>query len=123
MASGYQPSVPLMTNSLYGPYVLTKTFNENAKQNIKMIMLTEPGEKLTDITFGCGLKRFLFEAMGSFDLDGLKGRIISQMGEYAPYIKVHDVLVNADEQEVQIQLKYTILPTNTIAEDMFEVTL
>jgi phage baseplate assembly protein W len=123
MASGYQPSLPLSINSLYGPYVLASTFNATAKQNIKMIILTQKGEKLTDIDFGCGLKRYLFESAATFNETALKAEIINQVNEYAPYIQIHNVLTALDEQTLSVQIKYIILPTNTTAEEMFEVTL
>ena len=123
MTSGYQPSLPLSVNSLYGPYVLATTFNKSAKQNLKMIILTQKGEKLTDIDFGCGLKRFLFESAGTFNEDAVKAEIVSQVNEYAPYIQLHNVLVATQGQTVAVQIKYIILPTNTTAEELFEVTL
>ena len=123
MTSGYQPSLPLSVNSLYGPYVLATTFNDSAKQNLKMIILTQKGEKLTDIDFGCGLKRFLFEGAATFDESAVKAEIVSQVNEYAPYIQLHNVLVATQDQTVAVQIKYIILPTNTTAEELFEVTL
>jgi len=123
MTSGYQPSLPLSVNSLSGPYVLATTFNESAKQNLKMIILTQKGEKLTDIDFGCGLKRFLFEGAGTYDESAVKAEIVSQVNEYAPYIQLHNVLVATQDQTVAVQIKYIILPTNTTAEELFEVTL
>jgi len=122
MARGYQPSIPLTTNSLFGPYVLTKTFNKNAQQNLKMIILTEKGEKLTDVNFGCGLKRFLFESKSSFNKDAIKSEILFQIGTHASYIGVDDILIDAKENMVAIQINYTILPTKTSVEDLFEVT-
>ena len=40
---------------------MLKTINEVAKQNFRMLLLTEPGERVWDANYGIGLKRFLFE--------------------------------------------------------------
>ena len=122
MAIGYQPSIPLNINSLDGPYILTKTFNENAKQNLKMIILTEKGEKLTDIDFGAGLRRFLFEPEGSVDEDKIKEEIREQINLYASYIDIIDIEVVSKEQTVAVKINYNIEPTNTTEEDICEVT-
>jgi len=122
MAIGYQPSIPLNTNSLDGPYVLTKTFNENARQNLKMIILTEKGEKLTDIDFGAGLRRFLFEPEGAVDEDKIKEELNEQINLYASYIDIINIDVISKEQVVAVKIKYNIEPTNTTEEDIFEVT-
>ena len=108
MPKGYQPAIPLNMDTVSGPYVLTKTFNENAKQNLKMLILTEKGEKLTDIDFGCGLKRFLFEP--------------EQVNLYASYITLVNVNVKREEHFVGLSIEYVINPTNTRQQDIFEVT-
>jgi len=48
---GFNIKVPLSVTSTDGPYVVTKKYNENAKQNFKMIILTEKGEKISDNNF------------------------------------------------------------------------
>lgn len=120
MASGYQPSIPLKTDQIDGPFVLTKSYNENARQNVRMIVLTEKGEKLTDINFGCGLKRFLFEAQVSeAEVTSL---IREQIRSYAPYINITNIQVSSKEQVLQILVSYVIVPTNTTQTDLLEVT-
>ena len=34
---------------------------QNVRESIRLILLTEPGERLMRETFGCGLRQFLFE--------------------------------------------------------------
>ena len=124
MGTGYQPSIPLRTDQIDGAYVLTKTYNENVRQNVRMIVLTEKGEKLTDINFGCGLKRFLFEPNGfpqEAEIDSAEEEIISQLGTYAPYVSVNEVRVSTQEHTLSITIDYTILPTNTKETDTIEV--
>jgi len=122
---GFNIKVPLSVTPTDGPYVVTKRFNENAKQNVKMIILTEKGEKLSDNDFGCGLRRFLFEpSTMSLDFE-IETEIRSQMAFYAPYIGIDNISVLANEeiQTLEVVIGYTILTTNTRVEDTFEVTM
>jgi uncharacterized protein len=122
MTRGYQPSIPLASNTSDGPYALTKEFNANAKQNLKMILLTEKGEKLTDIEFGCGLRRFLFEPEHTVSVEEIDTEIREQVRSYAPYIEIEEVDVFVQEEVLSIRVGYLIEPTNTTEQEMFEVT-
>tara|TARA_R110000824_G_scaffold57820_2_gene157086 strand:+ start:29447 stop:29827 length:381 start_codon:yes stop_codon:yes gene_type:complete len=121
---GYQPKLPLNSDGIDGPYILTNSFNENARQNIKMIILTEQGEKLTDIEFGCGLRRFLFEQETMVDVDEVTEQIEEQITLYAPYIQISDIqVVFPQEYALGVKIDYVIVPTNTTTQDIFEVTI
>ena len=61
MAKGFAPKLNLELNSEDGAYALLKTIPELAKQNLKMIILTSPGERIFEPSFGVGIRRFLFE--------------------------------------------------------------
>ena len=122
MAIGFQPSIPLASNTSAGPYSLTKTFNDNAKQNLKMILLTEKGEKLTDLDFGCGLSRFLFEPEALISYEEIQTEIEEQVRQYASYITIEDVVISLEGEGLLVKISYFIEPTNTREEDIFEVT-
>ena len=119
---GFQPKIPLVSNDTAGKYALTETYNENARQNVRMIVLTEQGEKLTDIDFGCGLRRFLFE-QDSINLEEIQEQIVEQIEKYASYIDVTnvDVSYSNNQQTLNIKIKYVIIPTSTEEEDTIEV--
>ena len=119
---GFQPKIPLVSNDTAGKYALTETYNENARQNIRMIVLTEQGEKLTDLDFGCGLRRFLFE-QSDIDVEEIQEQIVEQIETYAPYIDVTNVEVSFanNQQALNIKIKYVIIPTSTQEEDTIEV--
>ena len=119
---GFQPKIPLVSNDTAGKYALTETYNENARQNVRMIVLTEQGEKLTDLDFGCGLRRFLFE-QDSINLEEIQEQIVEQIETYAPYVDVTNVEVNYvnNQQTMNVKIKYVIIPTSTEEEDTIEV--
>ena len=61
MASGLAPRLPLVFDNVFGPYGLITDFEGLAKQNLKMLILTNQGERMMDTGFGVGLKSYLFE--------------------------------------------------------------
>ena len=60
MAVGYAPSLPLSVSKEDGEYALLKTLESVAQQNLKMLFLTCPGERIMDINFGIGIRNYLF---------------------------------------------------------------
>ena len=72
---------------------MIRGYERLAAQNFKNLMLTSPGERVMDINFGVGLRRFLFEQDigGSTEIRGLRGRITSQSRTYLPYIQIVNI--------------------------------
>ena len=59
---GYSPKLPLVFDKTEdGPYGLNKTILETIKQNLKMLLLTNPGERIMNSDFGVGVRVFLFQ--------------------------------------------------------------
>ena len=70
MTNGIAPKIPLKVDQVDGPYGLIKDYVELVKQNFKMLLLTNPGERIMNPDFGVGLRRYLFEMNGpSYDRD------------------------------------------------------
>ena len=87
------------------------------------ILLTNPGEKLSDPNFGVGLRSFLFEPQNSFyDLQNVIGE---QLGQYAQGIQILDVAVDlsgVDSSSVAVSIKY-LNPNKTIEEYLMNTDL
>ena len=58
--SGIGPKLPL-NQMTEGGFDLTKTIAENVQQNLKNLILTNPGERIMNPDFGVGLRNYLFE--------------------------------------------------------------
>jgi phage baseplate assembly protein W len=58
--AGIAPKLPLDIDQTDG-YRLTKTIKETVQQNLKMIVLTSPGERIMDPDFWCWLKELLIQ--------------------------------------------------------------
>jgi len=85
--AGLAPELPLRRDETDG-YKLIKTYEGLALQNLKMLILTSPGERIMDPNFGVGLKRFLFEQNNPLTYGQIEGKIRNQVQTYLPYIKI-----------------------------------
>jgi hypothetical protein len=87
------------------------------------ILLTNPGEKLSDPNFGVGLRGFLFEPQNSFyDLENVIG---DQLSEYAQGIQIVNVAVDlsgVDTNSVSVSITY-LNPNKTIEEYLLNADL
>ena len=91
MAFGYSPVIPLQKDDIDGYYVLTKTIGQNTKQNLKNLLLTNPGERVMVPGFGVGLSRHLFEPYsGDLESDILMD-IEAQVDKWMPFVEINNV--------------------------------
>ena len=88
--AGLSPKLPLSKDPDDG-YTLNKTLKELARQNLKMLILTSPGERIMIPQFGVGLRHYLFENATDEVLSELRFKIIDQARIYLPYITINSV--------------------------------
>ena len=120
---GISPKVPLVYDSTDGPYQLNKTLKETFNQNLKMLILTMPGERIMAPDFGVGLQGFLFEGQGEDMFSRISTKIQQQVSRYIPAIDIEELsFITSDEDtslkmnEVRISIQYNILPYNGSSE-------
>ena len=78
---------------------------EIIKQNVKMVILTYPGERIMQPDFGVGPARFLFDQELAFQTYAdLQFSIRSQLGKYIPSIRLTTVSATPGEQEHQLDI-------------------
>ena len=130
MASGLSPKLPLQTDTNDG-YALNKTHAEMVTQNLKMLVLTVPGERIMDPEFGVGIRNYLFELNDSVTHEEIDIRIKNQVNKYMPFLDVRTVILGPDDIEagnpnlLKIQIKYLIKPLQIfdVVEILFEDTI
>jgi len=121
--SGITLKIPVQPSSQDGFYALTKDVKENTKQAIKMIVLTSPGEKIMNPSFGVGIKQYLFEQFSDVLYKTVKGKILEQVKKYIPYVEIisvdffdtnKDIISRADAEAnvLAIEIKYAITNLN-----------
>ena len=90
------------------------TTQDQAKSNLINVLLTEPGERVYEPTFGVGLKSQLFEQ--NVDKESLKSRINDQINFYVPEIEMVsvDIALLPDNHTLYIKLTYKFVLDNTM---------
>ena len=114
--SNYSPKLPLTLNPING-FENNQTVMSVVLQNLKMIVLTSPGERIMDPNFGVGIKQFLFEQNDSMTNSRIKARIINQVREYMPFVTIDKVSFSSETNNpnvmsngLLVSIKYYIEP-------------
>ena len=122
---------------LYGPKWPLKSGNEdafalydNVEEQIsfylKNLMLTSPGENLSDPSYGVGLRRFLFEPNIDSYRSSILSAISSQISIYLSFLDVSDVEVIANAQDIDsnsITIKVVYAIPGDVIQKIFELDL
>ena len=72
-------------------FAQTKTIFEQAKYNIRNLLLTIPGERLGQPEFGSGLHEFVFEQMDIDFEDAIEASISNAIKTWLPYINIKNI--------------------------------
>jgi Bacteriophage baseplate protein W len=75
---------------------------DNVRESIRIILLTEPGERVMLEDFGCGLRKFLFEPNTVTTRQLIRERVVRAIGHWEPRVKVDDVAVEADPENPRL---------------------
>jgi len=94
MSSGIAVQLPLIQDSVDGFYRLIKTYETLSRQNLKMLLLTNPGERIMDPNFGVGVRTYLFDPERRYTFSVMRGNIESQVQKYLPFLDIEDVQVD-----------------------------
>ena len=92
---------------------------------LKNLMLTSPGENLSDPLYGVGLRRFMFANSTSGVSGQIESIVSKQIATYLPYLVINSLDISAGPDEIdnnllKITLNYSI-PDN-VENQIFEIT-
>ena len=108
--SSYSPTVPLGQDDSSG-FTMNETIVNTINQNLRMILLTSPGERVMQPEFGVGLTRYLFERFDAAVYAEIQTRIQSQVAAYLPSITISNISFDPsrrDENALGLTLSYRI---------------
>ena len=84
------------------------TLKDVAIFNLKNILLTVPGERIMQPTFGVGVKTYLFEHNGQVDVGQLQGEIMNQVSIWAPYINIQNIDISFSTNQMSIRIEFAL---------------
>tara|TARA_R110002072_G_scaffold106863_2_gene233180 strand:+ start:686 stop:1054 length:369 start_codon:yes stop_codon:yes gene_type:complete len=117
------PRLPITIDSGDG-YTMIKTLKRLIKQNFKMLVLTNPGERVMDPEFGVGIRQFLFENFSSDVYTRIDFKIREQVSTYIPVISIKTIEFGAssiDENSLGVRIEY-LIPDIAVS-DLLEFTI
>lgn len=117
------PKLPLTLDSGDG-YTSIKRMKTLIKQNFKMLVLTNPGERVMNPDFGVGIRQFLFESFESDVYARIDSKIREQVALYLPIVAIQSIDFGTggiDDNSLGIRIEYTIPDIAT--QDLLEFTI
>jgi uncharacterized protein len=91
-------------------------YEEDIRQAIRIILGTNPGERLMRPDFGAGLNQFVFEPVNTATMAQVKTRVEEALIDWEPRIVIDEVKVSADPSErntLLIEVQYRVRATDS----------
>jgi phage baseplate assembly protein W len=97
--------------------IATVVFEEDIRQAIRIILGTNPGERVMRPNFGAGLNAFVFEPLNETTKQLVQTRVEEALIDWEPRIDVEEVRVTIDAAErnkLLITISYRVRASNAL---------
>ena len=101
---------------------VTVSEEEDIEQSLVILLSTNPGERVMQPSYGCGLKRMVFEHINESAITEIKDLVEKAVLFFEVRITLNAVLVDTAEMFeglLRIRLDYTVRTTNARANMVF----
>ena len=110
-----------------GYFKTTKTTVESIKNNIRLLLQTERGERVFQPNLGMGLKRLLFEQITEDTTIQIENNIVDVFETWLPFVELKDIQTNIystnqEQNKIKINITFSIKKSPTSLESV-EVAL
>ena len=115
-STDFQPNVAIGIDlPLNAPAVFRSTYESKdaVKVNLVNYLLTNPGERIANPSFGAGLRKFVFEQITEGNLEFIEDKIEEDISNNIPNVNLQSVRVSAnpDFNQVTVGISYSIAKT------------
>ena len=103
-------ALPLTRNAING-YTTIENFRTLIRQNLKMLILTAPGERVMVPDFGVGLRNYLFQNVGAEVFAQVEAKIREQVKFYMGVITISRIEFDSagiDRNTLGISIFYSV---------------
>ena len=93
-----------------GFFTTTKTTIDAVKEDIRLLLLTQQGERLFQPLLGMNIRRFLFEQIAENTV--IENDIVATFSRWLPFVQLNDINVdisNQDRNKIKIDIKFNIV--------------
>ena len=115
--------LPLIRDDVDG-FETVKSFRSLVKQNFKMLLLTDRGERVMEPNYGVGLKKYLFENFDQSTFSRIETDILEQVSIYMPIVAIQEISFQPSNQfsnRLNIKIAYAI--PEIAAKDLLQFTI
>ena len=97
-----------------GIFQYNYTTKDQIKSNLINLLLTSPGERYHEPSYGVGLREIIFEPNTESNevISTLKNKIDQNLSIHLPQIKVNHLNVTPQDKLLNIKIEYTVLLDN-----------
>ena len=99
----YGPKWPLESGNA-DTFEMYKTVEQQIGFDLKNLLLTSPGENISDPNYGVGIRRFIFEQNIDSVRSSIESEVLSQISIHLSYLAISDVQVLASAADVDNNL-------------------
>ena len=100
--------LPFSNASKDGYFDSSKTTIEAVKNNVKMLLNTERGERLFQPNLGISVKEFLFQPLDEEIKIQIENSIVEALELWMPFVELLDIQMVESGNQLNIQLKFNI---------------
>jgi len=113
--------LPLTHDNEFGFFKRTKTFLEQTKTNIRNLLLTRKGERLSNPEFGCDIHNFIFEQISGDFESKVEESILEAMAAYLPNVIVENIetaITSETGNVYTVNLSFSVATDQTMSEEL-----
>ena len=94
-----------------GYFATTKTTIESVKNNIRLLLQTQKGERIFQPNLGMNIRRFLFEQKTEDTQVQIENDIVDTFATWLPFVELREIDIdtsNQDKNQINIKIVFNI---------------
>ena len=94
-----------------GYFATTKTTIESVKNNIRLLLQTQKGERVFQPNLGMNIRRFLFEQVTEDTQVQIENDIVDTFATWLPFVELREIDIdtsNQDKNQINIKIVFNI---------------
>tara|TARA_B100000519_G_C14053077_1_gene348416 strand:- start:12 stop:443 length:432 start_codon:yes stop_codon:yes gene_type:complete len=94
-----------------GYFATTKTTIESVKNNIRLLLQTQKGERIFQPNLGMNIRRFLFEQITEDTQVQIENDIVDTFATWLPFVELREIDINTgnqDKNQINIKIVFNI---------------
>lgn len=94
-----------------GNFATTKTTMDAVKNDIKLLLMTQKGERLMQPNLGMDIRKFLFEQITEDITIQIENDIVDTFSTWLPFVELREINIDKEDQDLNrlgIDIKFNI---------------